>query len=97
MRTTALGKLPRREPQSVMVEVRDRLYEAIFDEEGEPAEIRMERWARYTTGKRYWVRCWTPERLLGERNSAVLARARAILQGRALLVLLISTSAAFAF
>jgi len=97
MRTTALGKRSRREPQSVVVEVRERLYEAIFDEAGEPAEIRMERWARYTTGKRYWVRCWTPERQLGERNNAVLARARAILQGRASIVFLISTSAAFAF
>jgi hypothetical protein len=54
-------------------------FEVTFDETGEAFEIRIERWARYTTGKRYWARCWTPDRPMGARYSFVISRAREML------------------
>ena len=44
-----------------------------------PIEIRIERWAECTTGKRFWARCWTPERPLVGQNSLIVEHARAIL------------------
>lgn len=53
-------------------------FEVTFEGD-EPVEIKIERWAECTTGKRFWARCWMPERPLVGQNSAVVDRARVLL------------------
>ena len=62
-------------PSSIIVDGEHNRFELVLDA-GRVIEIRIERWARCTTGKRYWARWWTPGRPKGPLYADVVARAR---------------------
>jgi hypothetical protein len=61
---------------TVLVQVAGSRFEVSFDATGQAVEIRRERWARYTSRKPYWARCWLAGRPIGARNCIVISLAR---------------------
>ena len=67
------------ERRSIIVDSGTRNRFEVTFEGDDPVEIKIERWAECTTGKRFWARCWMPERPLIGLNGLIVELARALL------------------